>query len=470
MSTKPLWIAAEAANATGGKSVGDWRVSGVSIDSRSVAKGDLFVAIEGPSNDGHAYVVDALGKGAAAAMIHRRPDRLAEDAPVLEVGETLDGLIALGKAARARGKARIVAVTGSAGKTSTKEALRHVLSPQGLTSASAASFNNHWGVPLSLARMHRDTAFGIFEIGMNHPGEISPLTRMVRPHVAIITNVESAHTEFFDSLEGVCDAKAEILEGLDEGGVAILNKDNRFFDRLSEAAARRPGVRRISFGLAGADVTTTDLSQDAEGSDVRAKVMGREIAYRIALPGRHWVLNSLAVLAAVDALGADVDETAAAFGSIAALEGRGRPHSVPCPGGSYTLVDESYNANPASMRAAIETLSRLNPADGGRRIAILGSMRELGPDSEALHIALADPLNEQGIDLVMAAGEMRVLLDHLPATIRGPAAETGEALADAAMGEIRPGDVVMVKGSNASRMGALVERLLKGHAEAEGAR
>ena len=460
MSGPPLWTSAEAAAATGGNATGRWKADGVSIDSRTVAHGDLFVAIEGREKDGHDYVGAALSAGAAAAVVHRRPDDIGADAPLLLVEDTLAALTALGRRGRERSAARVVAVTGSVGKTGTKEALRQVLARQGGTSASAASYNNLWGVPLSLARMPPGSAFGAFEVGMNHAGEIAPLSRLIRPHVAIVTNVEAAHLAFFPSLEAIADAKAEIFEGVEPGGTCVLNRDNLFFDRLRASAACRSDLRIVSFGLSDADATARAVSLDAEGSDVVADIGGCRIDYRVALPGRHWVLNSLAVLAAVEALDADVAAAAESLRTLLPLEGRGKPHSVACAGGTFTLIDESYNANPASMRAAIETLGRVAPRGRGRRIAILGPMRELGRESVALHEGLAAPLIESGVDTVLAAGDMRAVLDRIPVGMRGATAESGEALADAAAATVGPGDVVMVKGSNASRMDVVVARLL----------
>ena len=468
MNGGPLWSLAEAVRATGARGSGAWRAEGISIDSRTTEPGDLFVAVEGPRHDGHAFVSQALAAGAVAAVVHRRPPEIGPEAPLLEVDDTLAALGALGAAARDRTRARIAAVTGSVGKTGTKEALRHVLAGQAPTVASAASYNNRWGVPLSLARMPRGAGFGIFEIGMNHPGEIAPLSRLVRPHVAVITNVEAAHTAFFDSLEGVADAKAEIFEGLEAGGTCVLNRGNPFFERLRAAASRRPGARIVSFGAddAGdADYRARGIALETGGSTVDADLAGRRIGFRIALPGRHWVLNALAVLAAADALGADLHRAAAALADLPALDGRGRSHVLACDGGTFTLIDESYNANPASVRAAIETLGRT--AAGGRRIAVLGSMRELGPDSDALHAGLAGPLIDNAIDLVHAAGDMRLALDRLPEAMRGAGADSGQTLAGLVAAAVGAGDVVMVKGSNASRMGAVVEHLLSAAREAE---
>jgi len=460
-----LWTAQEAASATGGRVAADWRAAGVSIDSRRIAPGDLFVALIGPSFDGHDFVADALAKGAAAAMVARAPKGVAADAPLLIVADTMAGLEALGRAARARSRARIAAVTGSAGKTGVKEAIRQVLSRQGPCAASEGSLNNQWGVPLSLARMDAGAAYGVFEAGMNHPGEIALLTRLIRPHVAVITNIEAAHTEFFDSLEQVADAKAEIFEGVEPGGAAVLNRDSPYFSRLAAAAARAKGVTRIvTFGRdAAADARLIEATPGPDGSAVRASLFGREMEYRVGLAGPHWVTNSLAVLAAVAALGADDARAAAALAELTPLPGRGQRLECRVGGGKIAVIDESYNANPASMRAAIATLAASRTGKRGRRIAVLGDMRELGAQSAAQHVGLAQPLVAAGIDLVFTSGAaMAALHEALPRAMRGGhaagAAEATRALAAA----LRPGDVVMVKGSHASGMGAVVEALCAG--------
>jgi UDP-N-acetylmuramoyl-tripeptide--D-alanyl-D-alanine ligase len=465
MQDAALWTADEAAAATGGSNSADWRANGVSIDSRTIARDDLFVALKGPSFDGHDYVGPALEGGAAAGLVSHPLARLPADAPLLMVDDTLDALTALGVAARGRTAARIVAVTGSAGKTGVKEALRHVLADQGETSASLSSFNNHWGVPLSLSRMPAAAEYGVFEIGMNHAGEISSLVRLVRPHVAIVTNVERAHTEFFPSIEAVADAKAEIFDsmagGMSGGGTAVLNRDNPHFDRLARAAKTRGVAVVLSFGTdETADARLVRCVLDPLSSTVSAEICGREIDYRIAVPGHHWVMNSLAVLAAVYALGADVERAAAALDSLAPLDGRGRVHRLGPPGAGFTLIDESYNANPASVTAAIETLGRMSPGAGGRRVAVLGTMRELGDQSAALHAGLAGTLVENGIDLVHAAGQMGEAHRLLPASMRGALGENGDSIVDQVIGAVRAGDVVMVKGSNASRMNVVVAALL----------
>ncbi len=406
-----LWTAADAACATGGHAIANgadnWQATGISIDSRSIQPGDLFVALAGPSFDGHDFIAASLDKGAVAAMAHRRPAGLSAHAPLLMVGETLDALTRLGLAGRARSKARLVGVTGSVGKTGTKEALRLALSSQAETFANAGSLNNHWGVPLSLARLPTNATLGVFEIGMNHAGELGPLSRMVRPDVAIITAIEAAHLEFFASLEAIADAKAEIFEGMSEAGTVILNRDNRQYERLALHAHRR-GIRRvIGFGEhPGAQARLIECKLEATGSDVKADVLGRRLDYRLAAPGRHWVQNSLGVLAVVSALGLDLGLAAATLAAFTPPKGRGQRRHLDMPGGHFELIDESYNASPAAMRAAFAVLGHARPGPGGRRIAILGDMREMGPTSPRLHAELASPLVAAGVDLVLTCGPL----------------------------------------------------------------
>jgi len=462
-AVSPLWTSEEAVAATGGCVTRPWRASGVSIDTRTLAPGDLFVALDGDRLDGHDYVADALARGAAAALVHRVPEGVAGDAPLLVVTDTLAGLRALGAAARARTGARVVAVTGSVGKTGTKEALRLVLGAQGATHASAGNLNNHWGAPLSLARLPREAEFAVFELGMNHAGEIAPLTRLVRPHVAVITAIEPAHTAFFRSIEGIADAKAEIFLGLEPGGVAVLNRDNDQYARLA-AAARAAGVTRIvSFGTAGErpDVRLVVAEPEATSSRVVAMVGDHRVDYRIGAPGRHWIVNSLGVLGVVHALGADVDAAAAALAGVEVPAGRGRRITIRTSEGPILLIDESYNASPAAMRAAFEVLALAVPGRGGRRIAVLGDMLELGGDAPALHAGLADALAGHPIDLVYATGpDMAHLYRRLPSARRGGHASTAAAMAPLIAEVVRPGDVVMVKGSFGMGMAEIVRRLL----------
>ncbi|MCG5244155.1 UDP-N-acetylmuramoylalanyl-D-glutamyl-2,6-diaminopimelate--D-alanyl-D-alanine ligase [Azospirillum doebereinerae] len=458
-----LWTAEDALAATGGRTgvAAGWTATGVSIDSRKVAPGDLFVALQGPNFDGHAFVGAALAAGASAALVSHVPDGLGEGAPLLLAGDTLDAMGALGAAGRARCDARVVGVTGSVGKTGTKETLRHVLSAQGPTYATEGSLNNHWGVPLSLARLPADSRYGVFELGMNHAGELGPLSRQVRPHVAIVTNVEAAHLEFFASVDAIADAKAEIFEGLDRDGVAVLNRDNPQFARLRDAA-RAQGLTRIwSFGAQDdAEARLLDVSLHATCSAVTAAIHGERIQYCLSLPGRHWVMNSLAVLLAVKALGADVATAARSLATLQPVKGRGTRKRIHATRGAFTLIDESYNASPAAMAATLEVLGTLDPGAGGRRIAVLGDMRELGERADALHAALAEPLIAAQVDAVYACGpHMRALFDRLPAAMRGAWTETSVELAPIVTAAVKGGDVAMVKGSLGSRTGLIVEAL-----------
>ncbi len=462
MTAQPLWTAQEAAAATGGRNTRDWGANGLSIDSRAISPGDLFIALKGPNFDGHDFVAAALDKGAAAAVVATPPGGLADDAPLLVVEDTLFALTALGQAARGRSHARFIGVTGSCGKTGTKEALMACLAAQGPTAASAASFNNHWGVPLSLARMDRDAAYGVFEVGMNHAGEISALTAILRPHVAIITTIEPVHLEFFPSVEAIADAKAEIFESMGADGTAVLNRDNDQFDRLAKAA-RRAGLGRIvGFGAdPAAEVRLIDCDLEDTTSRVTASIHGRKLAYDLGIPGRHVVLNSLAVLAAVEAVGAEIEQAAAEFRHLKPLKGRGERHRIALPGGNFDLVDDSYNANPSSMRAAIAVLGNARAGGGGRRIAVLGDMLELGEEAAILHAGLAAPLRQAGIDLVFTCGSlMAALSEALPPAMRGGHASDSQALAPTVVEALRPGDVILVKGSLGSRMANVVEALL----------
>jgi UDP-N-acetylmuramoyl-tripeptide--D-alanyl-D-alanine ligase len=457
-----LWSAEEARQATGGRNTRDWQATGVSIDSRTLAPGDLFIALKGPSFDGHDFAGKAVKAGAAAAMVHRRADGIDESMPLIIVDDTFAALWRLGTAARERSSARLIAVTGSVGKTGTKEALRLCLSPQGLTAASIGSFNNHWGVPLSLARMQRKAVYGIFELGMNHPGEIRELVALVRPQVAIITNIEPAHIGNFASITDIADAKAEIFEGLDANGTAVLNRDNALFHHLCTRAEDAGVTRILSFGRhKEADARLLDCSLHATSSAVTASIRGQEIDYCLAMPGSHWVMNSLAVLAAVSAAGADVVKAAAEFARLQPLKGRGERHSVEASAGAFKVTDDSYNANPTSMRAAFEVLGRGDVGEGGRRIAVLGDMLEMGERSEEMHAALAGPLQDAGIDLVFTCGSaMAALHAALPAARRGAHAEDSKALAALVAEAVRPGDSLLVKGSLGSRMAVVVETLL----------
>lgn len=469
MTASPLWTVDDMAAAMRAERSGALpaSVDGLSIDSRTLAPGDAFFAIAGEKNDGHDFVAAALGKGAGLAVVAsaKRP-LLPADAPLLVVPDVLEALSELARAARARSSAQIVAVTGSVGKTSTKEALRLALGADGETHASTASFNNHLGVPLSLARLPVTARYGVFEIGMNHAGEITPLTKLVRPHVAIVTVIAPVHLEFFDSVEGIADAKAEIFLGVEPGGVAILNRDDVHFSRLKRRATQAGIESIVSFGRhAGAQARLIKAALHPDASTVEAAILGETVDYRIGAPGQHLVYNSLAVLAAASLVGADLALAALALAQQSPAPGRGTRTSIEVPGGPALLIDESYNANPSSMRAALALLAQTPLGTRGRRIAVLGDMLELGPTGVDLHRELAAPIDEHLIDLVFCAGPlMAALWEALPANRRGAYAATAEELEAEMTSVVCAGDVVMVKGSLGSHMGVIVKSLLQRYA------
>jgi UDP-N-acetylmuramoyl-tripeptide--D-alanyl-D-alanine ligase len=443
-------------------------ISGISIDSRSMTKGEAFFAIQGDNRDGHDFVDSALKAGAGVAVVARgQRQRFAADAPLLIVDDVLEALRDLACAARARSQAKIIAVTGSVGKTSTKEALKLALSADGETHASAASYNNHWGVPLSLARLPQSAKYAVFEIGMNHAGEITPLTQLVRPHVAIVTTIAAVHLEYFGSLEKIADAKAEIFSGIEPGGAAVLNRDNAQFARLV-AAAKEAGVARIvSFGEhTKADARLNRCALQPESSTVEADILGAPVTYKLGAPGRHLVINSLGVLAAVSLAGADLALAALALGNLRPATGRGTRITLKLPQGDALLIDESYNANPASMAAAIALLGQAPVGARGRRIAVLGDMLELGAQGTDLHRAVGEAIAAHSIDLVYCSGPlMRALWEALPPERRGGYAETAAALEPLVLDAVRPGDAIMVKGSLGSKMGPIVKALERLYAE-----
>ena len=458
-----LWSLAEAASAMGAAPRGPEAlpIRGVSIDTRTLSPGDLFFAIKGENRDGHDFVDAAIEKGATAVVSIAKSFAMPQSHRLLVVEDPFEALRRLGRAARGRATARFVAVTGSVGKTGTKEALRHALSAQGSTHAAVSSYNNHWGVPLTLARMPKDAVFAVNEIGMNSPGEIRPLTGMVRPHAALITTVEPVHLEFFPSVEAIADAKAEIFDGVEPGGTAIVNLDNPHAARLiAHAAASRAG-RVITFGAAeGAALRLLSLTEDEEGSDAGIAIFGERVHCRIGMPGRHIAMNMLGVLAAVHAIGADIAKAAESLATLAPPQGRGARLALHLPRGEATLIDESYNANPASMRAMLTNLARIAPGKGGRRVAVLGDMRELGPLSPRFHAELAAPVAEAGIDVVHACGPlMRHLYEAIPQAHRGHYAESSAELEPLIVAAPEAGDVIAVKGSLGSRMGRIVQAL-----------
>jgi UDP-N-acetylmuramoyl-tripeptide--D-alanyl-D-alanine ligase len=460
----PLWTSHEMAVAMRAAVNGapPDAVIGLSIDTRTILPGEAYFAIKGDVHDGHDFVAVALQKGAALAVVdaaHRQ--NFAADAPLLVVDDVLAGLVDLARASRARLNAKVIAVTGSVGKTSTKEALRRVLSAQGETHASAASFNNHWGVPLSLARCPAAVRFAVFEIGMNHANEIRPLVKLVRPHVAIITTVEPVHLEFFSGIEAIADAKAEIFEGLEPGGAVVLNRDNAQFARL-ERRATELGIKRIvSFGAdRQADARLIDVALHATCSAVHADILEHDLTYKLGMPGRHMAMNSLAVLAAASLAGADIALSGLALSQAQPAAGRGVRHVLEVGHGEATLIDESYNANPASMAAALNVLGAASVGPQGRRIAVLGDMLELGPTAAELHRGLIDAVAANRVDLVYCCGPlMRNLWNALSTGRRGGYADNSEALESLVTGAIRAGDAIMVKGSLGSKMKTIVTAL-----------
>jgi UDP-N-acetylmuramoyl-tripeptide--D-alanyl-D-alanine ligase len=456
-----LWTRDQAVAATHGTTKGpDWRASGVSIDSRTVSKGDLFVALAGPNHDGHDHVAGALAAGAAAALVHKPPAGVGADAPLLQVEDTLVGLRRLGAAARARTGAKIIGVTGSVGKTGTKEMLKLALG-ETTTHASVGSFNNHWGVPLSLARMPAESGCAVLELGMNHAGEIAQLTALVRPDIAIVTTVEAVHLEFFASTREIAEAKAEIFIGVVPGGIALLPRDNPYYDLLRERA-EQAGVKRFaSFGThIEADARLLDCAVEHDQTLVFALIKDKPISYAIGVPGRPWAMNSLAVLLAADAAGIPVAQAAAALANMRPPKGRGERKSLRWGDGVLSVIDESYNASPVSVRAALATLGSMQPGKGGRRVAVLGDMLELGEQGPGLHRDLAEQVTEFGIDLVFTAGPlMASLFEALHSENKGAHAPDSAQLAPMVAARLRAGDVVMVKGSAGSRMGRVVSHL-----------
>ncbi len=458
MPDRPLWTSAEIVAATGGTLSGAaFEAGGITYNSREIVPGDLFLALKG-ARDGHDFAAAAFAAGAAGAIT----EHPVEGGPSVVVADTLRGLEALGMAARDRTPARRGAVTGSVGKTSVTQAIKAGLDLAGPSHASIKSYNNHIGVPLTLSRMPRTTERAVFEIGMNAPGEIAPLSRMVRPHAACVTTVGPVHIEAFaDGEAGVAAEKAAIFEGLADDGVAIFNADVAFAPVL-DGAARRAGVRVATFGsVPGCDARLIDFQPHDTGACVRAELFGRTIEFQLAQSGFHWGLNSLCVLLMLDALDVSLDTALAALSEFQPLAGRGQTVVVHAPGGAFTLIDESYNANPLSMAAGFRSLgARPLPTMGGRRIVVLTDMLELGDQSEALHEGLAGPIEAAGLDLVHAAGpEMKRLYDDLPGSRQGLWRETAAELAAEAAMLVGPGDIVMVKGSNGSKAALIAKAL-----------
>lgn len=463
-----LWSAADMVEAMEGRPLGNLPagITGISIDSRTLKEGEAFFAIKGDQFDGHDFATAAMAAGAGLLVVNesRLPALGNLKVPMIVVDDVLEALVKLGIASRARTKAQVIAVTGSVGKTTTKEALRHVLSEVGKVHASAASFNNHWGVPLTLARMPEDTEYGIFEIGMNHHDEIRPLVKMVRPHIALITLIAPAHLGHFANLEEIATAKAEIFEGIIPGGYALLNRDDKRYRQLEELA-QKAGIEHIhSFGThAQADYLLRDVKLRPDCSCMTTKIGDEEAAVKVGIPGRHIVQNMLAVLGAAHLAGADIAKVALGMSSLTAEDGRGARHELEHPdGGSFTLIDESYNANPTSMRASLTLLQATPPvAPRGRRIAVLGDMLELGRQSGKLHADLARPIVDAEVNAVFIGGrEMSVLKDALPVEIHVEYRQSTNELLPLVVRAIRPGDVVMIKSSQGIGFSRIVKALL----------
>ena len=468
-----LWTAAEAAKATGGRAVGDWSCDGVSIDTRTIQAGDLFVALR-DVRDGHDFVAMALEKGAGAALVSHVPEGVAADAPLLIVDDVLTGLEALGAAARARTKAKVVAVTGSVGKTSTKEMLLAIFADQGRAHASVDSYNNHWGVPLTLARMPADTQYAVIEIGMNHPGEISPLAILTKPDAAMVTTVAAVHLEAFDDVAGIAVEKAAIFDGLQPGGVAVINAD---IDHAAILMAKAVDcrLRDIEFGENAYHFKLKDVQVQGDTTVVQADADGTPLLFKIGTPGRHFAMNALGALAIAQAMGADLALAAASLGRWTPYKGRGVREVIHLDrveiNMTLNLIDDSYNANPTSMAAALEVLAAaevthdIGRVSKGRRIAYLGDMKELGPDEIALHAGLAHLEATKKLDVIHCVGPlMRSLYDLIPAHQRGEWAATSAELLPGLSGHLDSGDVVLAKGSLSMKLGLIVDAIRKmGH-------
>jgi UDP-N-acetylmuramoyl-tripeptide--D-alanyl-D-alanine ligase len=451
----PLWTSAEIAAATGGTANAAFEVNGVTFDSREVGPGDLFVAMPGTVHDGHQFLDQAFAAGAAGALVSRS---IAQ--PHVLVNDVASALEALGRAARERTSARVIGVTGSVGKTSTKEALFAALdrANAGRVHRSVKSYNNHTGVPLSLARMPRDSTYAVLEMGMNHAGEIAGLTRMVRPHVALITTIGPAHIENLGSIDAIADAKGEIFQGLEPEGTAIIPENTPYRDRLLKAA-RRHAEQITGFGCDDSDIRAIHaVASESGGSLVTAALLERELTFTISQRGDHWVSNALAVLAAVEAVGSDVALAGLALADMGGLKGRGERHKVAVEGGEFLLIDESYNANPASMAATLKSLGEEKGVE--RRIAVLGPMRELGPDSDALHAGLAPAVLDAKVDcLILIGPDMAPLAEALDEQLAVECARDVDDAEQRLLGAARPGDAVLVKASNSVGLGRLVERV-----------
>ena len=472
--TEGLWTAYEAAAATGGALCvrgGDpdhwiaeeWAAQGVSIDTRTLQPGEMFVALQ-DARDGHEFLQSAFDRGASAALVAHAPSDAPEGAPLLVVSDTLGGLRDLAHAARIRNFGKRIGVTGSVGKTSTKDMLRTALSACGNVHAADKSFNNHWGVPLTLASMPMHSDYGVFEIGMNHAGEITPLTKLVAPHVAIVTTVAPAHLEFFDSVEGIAEAKAEIFLGVVKDGAAVLPADNEHYPLLRKRAEEAGVANIVSFGSKkGADCRLANYEPTENGANISAEILGQKITFTLGAPGKHQAMNALAVLAASSLAGASLETAATALADFGAGAGRGAHKKIELNGATVTVIDESYNANPVSMSASIALLGAAKPTKGGRRIAVLGDMLELGDEAAAFHADLSDHLKVAGVERLYTAGElMENLFAAAPEAMRAGSGRGVAEIAPLLLEDLRDGDIILVKGSNASKVSEIISLLENG--------
>ncbi|MCH2550067.1 MAG: UDP-N-acetylmuramoyl-tripeptide--D-alanyl-D-alanine ligase [Alphaproteobacteria bacterium] len=464
---KTIWTRKQVLEATDGHqtsdSRNDWSAEGVSIDSRACNPGDLFVALSGPKFDGHDYIDQALANGAVAAIASKVPENIKKCENLILVKDTESALNQLGDFARKRSRAKIVAVTGSVGKTMTKDGLSIALGATGLTHSTDGNLNNHYGAPLTLSRLPESSAYAAIELGMNHAGELHNLSKLIRPNIAIITTIEAVHLEFFDSIASIAEAKAEVFAGLTGEKIAILNRDNAYFAFLASLAEDYGVKRIIGFGAdPEADIRLLNIKSNQLSTNVTADINGKKLSYTLKIPGRHNIINSLSLLAAVSALNANVDKAAEALINLSLAKGRGRRHRITTPKGELTVIDDSYNASPASMRAAFETLRDSYPEGKGRRVAVLGDMLELGKESFRLHERLAVKLEANGIDQVYTVGKsMAALHQALPKHMRAKHAERPDVLIPEVKKALQAGDIVLIKGSQGSNTSSIANALIK---------
>ena len=461
MNDEPvLWRSNEVAEILDGQSPFDWTATGVSIDSRTVCSGDLFIPLKGDNFDGQDFILDAFNKGAVAAVSEDKGKNL-EGLPVLAVNDAYEALNKLALAARKRCHAKIIGVTGSVGKTSIKDAIGKLLTAQGRTFYSPNSYNNHIGVPLSLAQIPIETEFAILELGMNHAGEIKLLSEMVKPDIAIISNIEPVHIEFFSSLEAIAMAKAEIFQGLKSDGVAILNRDNKYFDLLAELAFKSGASKVVGFGIhEDADLRLIEIKTSPTNSIITASINNKKFDYEVAIPGEHWAFNSLVILAAINYAGASLELAASSFSQIKPLKGRGEMHILSSNKGNIKLIDDSYNASPASVSAAISLIKKAVVKESGRRIMVLGDMMELGKNTKKYHLELAPKIVEAKIDLVYVTGKnMEMMSEILPDAVSVFVGKTSLELIDPLLNTLHGNDLVLIKGSAATSMSKVVNAI-----------